>query len=157
MARRYLSALLLLLCAACATPHDLVRVKGVEPEQVCAYLRKPATSPGGCVWMDRDEMAEAIRDFQQSQHLTPADGTMNGATWMRLKTVVDNGRKLRATQTKTESTSGGQSKPVPPRQWSRPVSTPPPPPQPNLPPRPGLPPARPPPPQNPRPPQSPWR
>lgn len=96
--------LLLLSCAACATPQDLVKVPGVEPEQVCVLLVEAGYDPGGC-WsiMDTSQMRQTVIRFQENQRLKSADGTINDDTWLRLNTVVRGARKLRADQEKARA------------------------------------------------------
>lgn len=108
MARRYLSVLLLLLCAACATPHDLVKVPGVQPEQACDLLEEAGYDPGGC-WsiMDTGQMRQAVIQFQEHQRLKPIDGNLNGDTWLRLNTVVRAMRKQRVAQAKPREATRG--------------------------------------------------
>lgn len=112
MARCYLPVLLLLLCAACATPHDLVKVPGVEPEQACALLEKEGYDPGGC-WsiMDTDKMRRALIQFQEHQRLQPADGNLNRDTWLRLNTVVRAKNKQRAAQAKPRAKNKARTAP----------------------------------------------
>ncbi|MBU1449790.1 MAG: peptidoglycan-binding protein [Proteobacteria bacterium] len=93
MARRYLFAWLLLFCTACATPHDLVPMRGVDVEQVCEHLQEAGYDTGGCLLMWAGKLRAAIKQFQEHQRLTPADGLVNAETWLRLQTVVMARRK----------------------------------------------------------------
>lgn len=141
MARCYLSVLLLLLCAACATPQDLVKVPGLEPEQACALLEEAGYDPGGC-WsiMDTDQMRRAVALFQEHQRLKPADGNLNRETWARLNTVVRAMRKLKAARaappkanTAAKPSSAGPAKGQPAKAKApaaKPKAMPPPPPLP---------------------------
>lgn len=128
--------LLLLSCAACATPQDLVKVPGVEPEQVCALLEEAGYDPGGC-WsiMDTSQMRQAVIRFQENQRLKSADGTINDDTWLRLNTVVRGARKLRADQEKARSSAPKAAPAAPPAAKAKPATeqAPPPPPAPPLP------------------------
>lgn len=93
MACPKLLVLLLLLCAACATPQELVRVPGVEVEQVCEYLQEAGYDTGGCLVMWSGKMREAVKLFQEHQQLPPADGRVDAKTWLRLQAVVLARRK----------------------------------------------------------------
>lgn len=112
MARLYLPLLLLLFCAACATPHDLVKVPMVHPDEACGLLKEAGYDPGEC-WSitDTDQMRRAIRQFQEHQRLAPAQGDLNRETWERLKLVVRNMRSQRAALAKARS---GQNTAAPP-------------------------------------------
>ncbi|MBU1155749.1 MAG: hypothetical protein KJ921_07845, partial [Proteobacteria bacterium] len=128
MKLRCLSLLLLLLCAACATPQDLVKVPGVEPEQVCGLLEEAGYDPGGC-WsiMDTSQMRQAVTRFQENQRLKSADGTINDDTWLRLNTVVRGARKLRAEQEKAQASAPKATPSAKPAAKQAPPPPPPPP------------------------------
>ena len=98
MARCYLSVFFLLLCAACATPHDLVKVPGVEPEQACTLLEEAGYDPGGC-WsiMDTDQMRQSAHPVPGAS--APATGRRQpqpGHLGCALNTVVRAKHKQRA-------------------------------------------------------------
>ncbi|BEQ17068.1 peptidoglycan-binding domain-containing protein [Desulfoferula mesophila] len=94
MAQRFLTLCLLLLCAACATPHDLVQVPSVTPAEVCSLLSEAGYQPGDCRFvMDTEQMRRALMRFQEDQRLAPADGNLDQQTWARLKAAARERRR----------------------------------------------------------------